>query len=881
MPRLVPLLAALLCLSLAADAQRGDRRIKVARKEGAPIRTATAHLSYWGGHVIPNVKVYQVLWTASTQPDMSGFFGSVTNSNYMDWLEEYDTNIKANAGSKSGSEGTDQLIGRGTFGGKFTITPSAGNAGGKSACTGGNVVNCCLPDAPSGFTCIDDLQVSDELQQQIAAGHLPPNDENSLYFVYFTPSIVVGQGGTSACQVGSFCAYHGTLATSDAFNLYYAVMPDFSASGPGCDTGCGKSTDTILEKLQEVSSHEMIEAVTDAEVGIGTTLDFPLGWYDANNGESADICDGNFATVGSFSVQQIWSNSKGGCTANHPAATDFNVALGASSKTVTAGGAGATVSLTSATVAGSAQSLTLTVNAPAGITANFDTTSISSGNGATLNVSADSGTGPAVDQVVQVAATNGSITHTASVLVQVLPEVVGADDFSLGVVPGSQVIAPGSSADYTVTSTLASGSSESVVLTIGALPAGVHGTWASSGTATGSPVDSDGGSDTLTLSVDGGAADVAATSFSIKGTSASVPLGHSITATVAVATASDFSLTISPTSAQTMASSGTKQFTITAHGVGSPANIDLTVDGLPSGVTGAFDNTPIQPGESATLTLTASGAPASSATIFTVTGTDDEGLARAATGSIEVLAGNDFGISLSSGTVSLARGTQTSLTVSTTASGGAGSIALSAGGLPGGVTASFSPASVIAGSGSTLTLTASSAAPITSTASFSVTGTSGSIVHSATATISVTGTPGRPTLSFPHLSSGATLSGASQEIDLTATPAAGSTLQTVALSVTDSTNHTTSIPPPAGASLPATTFFWNTTQFADGAYTLTAIATDADTGSATATLSVTVDNSGSGPGGPGGGGSGCSSFTGAPAGALGLLGLFALRRRKR
>lgn len=980
------LLAALACLSLAAGAQRGVERIRVARKQAAAAASATPSLSYWGGHVIPNVKVYQVNWTSSSQPDMSAFFAGVTNSSYLDWLQEYDTNVAANAGSRNGTPGTQQLIGRGTFAGAYSITPSSANAGGTSACAGGSVTNCCLPDAPAGFKCIDDGQVSDEISKQIAAGHLPPNDENSLYFVYFPPNVVVGQGGTSACQAHSFCAYHGTLARSGPFNLYYAVMPDFSASGPGCDLGCGKTGDTQLQKVEEVTSHEMVEAITDAEVGIGSTVDFPLAWYDATNGEAGDICDGNFATAGGFSVQQIWSNKKAGCTANRLAATDFNVSLGASAKTMTAGGS-TTLALSSATTAGRAQSLALSVAAPSGIAASFDKTAITSGSGATLALSADTAACPLKDHVVQVVARNDAaapVTHTASFLLNAAQSSPATDDFCLSLKPpSSTTLAAGTSADYAVASTVTHGAAAAMTLAVQGLPAGVTASFASTTTDTGS-ISSD-GSDTLTLSAAAGAADQPLTTFHLVATTAVVSAGRSISSTVGIltndfsvavspksqttlapggltysvktarvsgaaedltlaidsstplpsgvtasfspthvtaggaatltlqaasgapasggpisfdvtaadaagishsdtadvtVTANDFSLSIAPGSAQSIGANGTAQFTVTAAASsGAPSNIDLSVGALPAGVTGAFDVTPIQPGSSATLTLTASGATPSSATAFTVTGLDDEGLSRATTGSIQVLAGDEFGIAVTPATVTLARGTQNSLSVTTTAPGVAGTVAFSTSGLPAGVTSSFSPASVTAGGGSTLTLSASSTALIASGASFSITGTSGGIVHSANATISVTGAPGKPLIAFAHPDSGATLSGA-QEIDLTASAAAGSALQTVALSLTDAAGHATSIPPPAGASSPATTFFWNTTEFADGAYTLVATATDADSGTATATLGVTVDNSGGGAS-SGGGRGGCLSSTGAPAGALALLGLVALRRRKR
>ena len=100
----------------------------------------------------------------------------------------------------------------------------------------------------------------------------------------------------------------------------------------------------------------------------------------------------------------------------------------------------------------------------------------------------------------------------------------------------------------------------------------------------------------------------------------------------------------------------------------------------------------------------------------------------------------DFALSASPTTVSVAQGGTKTTTLSTTVSGGFNSaISLSATGLPSGVTAAFSPASIAApGSGSsTLTFTASSTATVgTSTVTINASG--GGVSHSTTVSLSVT-----------------------------------------------------------------------------------------------------------------------------------------------
>jgi hypothetical protein len=103
---------------------------------------------------------------------------------------------------------------------------------------------------------------------------------------------------------------------------------------------------------------------------------------------------------------------------------------------------------------------------------------------------------------------------------------------------------------------------------------------------------------------------------------------------------------------------------------------------------------------------------------------------------------SDFSVSVNPTNVSVAEGSNATATVSTAVtSGSSESVALSAGGLPSGVTASFSPSTVNSGSSSTLTLTASSSAPV-GNYSVTITGTGSTGSHTATLTLSVTSSGG-------------------------------------------------------------------------------------------------------------------------------------------
>jgi uncharacterized repeat protein (TIGR02543 family) len=66
-----------------------------------------------------------------------------------------------------------------------------------------------------------------------------------------------------------------------------------------------------------MTSHEMVESMTDSEVGSATSYGPPLAWYDITNGEIGDICNGQQATVtlgaDMWTVQKQWSNTLNSC----------------------------------------------------------------------------------------------------------------------------------------------------------------------------------------------------------------------------------------------------------------------------------------------------------------------------------------------------------------------------------------------------------------------------------------------------------------------------------------------------------------------------------------------------------------------------------------
>jgi hypothetical protein len=276
------ILALLLC-SLAAVAHAAPHGILWAHgAKPVHLSAATSGLQYYGGPVISNAKVYAVFWgdkvDSDVQANVGPFFANILDSTYIDWLSEYDTNRTA----VDGRQGTAQHIGRGSFAGSITIHPAHGS---KS---------------------LSDADVQKELDDQIAAGKLPPASDNNLYMVYFPSGVSIAIEGQRSCS--AFCAYHeGFKSPRTGQSTFYGVMPT-------CGFGCGGSG---MEGQSAVSSHECLEAITDPFPTPGDKPAYPQAWNDAGGQEIADLCQEGSGVVNghglSSTVSWEWDNSIGGC----------------------------------------------------------------------------------------------------------------------------------------------------------------------------------------------------------------------------------------------------------------------------------------------------------------------------------------------------------------------------------------------------------------------------------------------------------------------------------------------------------------------------------------------------------------------------------------
>jgi uncharacterized membrane protein len=280
-------------------------------------------------------------------------------------------------------------------------------------------------------------------------------------------------------------------------------------------------------------------------------------------------------------------------------------------------------------------------------------------------------------------------------------------DYSIIISTSTSTLAfpAGGSGTVTITITRGGGFTGTVSLAAEGLPAYATGSF-SPATLTGTATTS-----TLTLHVDA-AASPATYRFTVRasasgvGDALSYPIDCTITAPVG--------FTLAPTSStigMIQGVSGTVGIGITRTG-GFTGAITLALEGAPAGITGSFDPNPA-PGTQATLTVTAQPTTATGTYPLTIRGTATGAPERTTTVTLTVydasIAG--FTLSLSTGSLAIAKGGSGTVIVTITRSGGfTGPVTLASEGHPTGVTPIFD-ANPATGNTSNLLLEVSSQVP--------------------------------------------------------------------------------------------------------------------------------------------------------------------------
>ena len=236
-----------------------------------------------GGPVITSPRIFASFWGPSWQSDtahqtaakrLQQFCTDILNSEFMNVLSQY------GVGTGKGS---------GSFAGTST-----------------------LANVPAQ---LDNSGVRNVLQAAIDAGTIPEppaNNTSDLVMVFLDESIEINDAnaGLVLCEPANDTAfgYHEFFTTKKGNPCYYAVIPALDDacirnSCPGGDTTCSLSlSETQEQRRTQVASHEFAEMTTDPQLN---------AWYDPQNGENGDICNGETSTLSvgsdSWTVQRIYS----------------------------------------------------------------------------------------------------------------------------------------------------------------------------------------------------------------------------------------------------------------------------------------------------------------------------------------------------------------------------------------------------------------------------------------------------------------------------------------------------------------------------------------------------------------------------------------------
>jgi PKD domain-containing protein len=197
-------------------------------------------------------------------------------------------------------------------------------------------------------------------------------------------------------------------------------------------------------------------------------------------------------------------------------------------------------------------------------------------------------------------------------------------------------------------------------------------------------------------------------------------------------TVPDFSLSATPSSQTVQPGAGTSYTATVAGGTGFSGIVTFSVSGLPSGATASFNPGSVTASGSTTLSVSTSAATPPGSYALTIRGASGP---AAHTVNVTLVVGGDFSIAVAPASRTITRGGTATYTVTMTAGPGfSGTVNLSVTGAPPRSTASFSPASIV-NSGTSVLTVATQPNVQKRTRTLTITGTSGTRVHSTTVTL--------------------------------------------------------------------------------------------------------------------------------------------------
>ena len=397
----------------------------------------------------------------------------------------------------------------------------------------------------------------------------------------FSPASVTGSGTStltvttsSTTPTGTYpltiTATSGSLVHTSAATLIVSAPADFtldsSSTYEAVDTGSSITSTMTVAALNGFSG---TVAFTVTGLPAGATGTFVPSSVTGSGTSTLTITTPSTTLLGNYTVTVTATSGSlvhtADITLEVNAPPDFTLTASPATQTV-AQGAGTTYTPTVAAANGFTGAVGLTVSGlPAGATATFNPTSVTTAGTSTLTVTT-AATTPGGSFTLTITGTSGTLVHTTTVTLV----VIAVPDFTLTSSPASQSVIQGANTPYTQTVAAVNGFTGAVALAVSGLPTGATGTF--------NPTSVTGaGTSTLTVQT---AATTPTGPFTLTITGTSGTLTHTATASLTVLSASGPTLTsiaVTPANAS-IAVGATQQYTATGtYSDSSTQNITSSV----------------------------------------------------------------------------------------------------------------------------------------------------------------------------------------------------------------------------------------------------------------------------------------------------------------
>jgi hypothetical protein len=213
-----------------------------------------------------------------------------------------------------------------------------------------------------------------------------------------------------------------------------------------------------------------VNAGSSSTLTVSTTASTPVGTV-------------GLVITGTYSSPPTTHTTGVSLTVTAPVGDDFAISAAPATQGV-AQGSSTTYTVSTQVASGVPQTVSLSLGGlPAGATGSFSPTSVTAGNSSVLTIATTAATPTGTFTLTITGQYASGPTHATTVALTVTAPV--PDDFSISATPPARTVVQGQSTTYTVDTQVTSGSTQTVSLSIGALPTGASATFAPASIAAG------------------------------------------------------------------------------------------------------------------------------------------------------------------------------------------------------------------------------------------------------------------------------------------------------------------------------------------------------------------------------------------------------------